>query len=104
MTTTFTMVGTRKGKKKGKSQKTKAPTITQEEEPTSSQLNNKEDQKEEEKWNDDGDTAAATGMTNPEDSDSSKEKGSSVGQKGIARYWYYLAHTLKSAVWRKSTD
>jgi hypothetical protein len=28
----------------------------------------------------------------------------SVGDRGIARYWYYLAHTLKSAVWRKSTD
>lgn len=96
------MVGTRGGKKKGKSQKKKAPTITQEEEPTSPQLNNKEDQKEEEKRNEDGDTAA--GMTNPEDSDSSKEKGSSVGDMGIARYWYYLAHTLKSAVWRKSTD
>jgi hypothetical protein len=104
MTTTFTMVGTRKGKKKGKSQKTKAPTITQEEEPTSPQLNNKEDQKEEEKRNDDGDTAAAAGMTNPEDSDSSKEKGLSVGQKGITRYWYYLAHMLKSAVWCKSAD
>jgi hypothetical protein len=104
MTTTFTMVGTRKGKKKGKSQKTKAPTITQEEEPTSPQLHNKEDQKEEEKRNDDGDTAAAAGMTNPEDSNSSKEKGLSVGQKGITRYWYYLAHTLKSAVWCKSTD
>jgi hypothetical protein len=34
------MVGTRGGKKKGKSQKKKAPTITQEEEPTSPQLNN----------------------------------------------------------------
>jgi hypothetical protein len=28
----------------------------------------------------------------------------SVGDRGIARYWYYLAHMLKSAVWCKSTD
>jgi hypothetical protein len=98
------MVGTRRGKKKGQSQKKKAPTITQEEEPRNPQLNNKEDQKEEEKQNEDGDTTTAAGITNPEDSDSSKEKGLSVGDRGIARYWYYLAHTLKSAVWRKSTD
>jgi hypothetical protein len=38
------------------------------------------------------------------DSDSSKEKGLSVGDRGIARYWYYLAHTLKSALWHKSMD
>jgi hypothetical protein len=59
---------------------------------------------EEEKWNEDSDTTAAAGTTNPEDSDSSKEKGSSVGDRGIARYWYYLACTLKSAVWHKSMD
>jgi hypothetical protein len=96
--------GGNKRRKEKERKKKKEPTITQEEEPASPQLNNKEDQKEKEKQNEDSDTTAATGTTNPEDSDSSKEKGSSVGDRGIVRYLYYLAHTLKSAVWRKSMD
>ena len=99
--------GKRKAEEEQKKKK-KKPTITQEEEPTSPQLNNKEEQKEEEKQDADSNTAAATGAitraTNAEDSDSSKEKGLLIEYKDIAKYWYYLAHTLKSAVWHKSMD
>jgi outer membrane biosynthesis protein TonB len=94
----------KKGTRKKAPKQKKTPTITQEEEATSKQQNNKEEQKEEEKQDEDGNTAATTGTTNVEYSYSSKEKGSSVGDRGIARYWYYFAHTLKSAVWHKSTD
>jgi hypothetical protein len=99
--------GKRKAQEEQKKMK-KKPTITQEKEPTSPQLNNKEEQKEEEKQDADSNTTAATGTvtraTNAEYSNSSKEKGSLIKYKGIAKYWYYLAHTLKSAVWHKSTD
>jgi hypothetical protein len=71
---------------------------------TSPQQNNKEEQKEEEKQDEDSNTATTTGTTNVEDLDSSKEKGSSVVDRDIVRYWYYLAHMLKSAVWHKSMD
>jgi outer membrane biosynthesis protein TonB len=94
----------KKGTRKKAPKKKKAPTITEEEEATSPQQNNKEEQKEEEKQDENSNTAIATGITNVKDSDSSKEKGSSVEDRGILRYWYYLAHTLKSVVWRKSMD
>jgi hypothetical protein len=99
--------GSKKGSKEEVTKKEKAPTVTQAKEPTSPQLNNEEKQKEEKRRMRTVTPLPPLMLPLPLPTWKilipPKRKVHQL-RTDIPRSWYYLAHTLKSAVWHKSMD